>query len=103
MPFQTPQPPTLREIELGRLYEYVGGIPIGCAGELYRPHRLVLDVPVYSWKVLVEALSGNDRGLWFTCSIDNFCRRYRLHRSEKHEQQDNSADKQLSMEEGSGL
>lgn len=94
-------PPRLDEIALGHIYEYTCGIPVGCAGELYRPHRLVLDVPVYSWKVLVEALSGHDQGMWFTCSIDNFCRRYRL--SANQQQAVTPVGKEIEIKEGSGF
>src|SRR5438132_10371895 len=65
------------DIVLGRDYVYVCGFPIEAKGHLYRAHKFVLDVPSYQQKVLVEALTGDDKGLWFTCSIANFCVRYR--------------------------
>ncbi len=66
------------EIIEGGLYTYVRGIPECCHGERYRLHRRVLDVPSYQHKVLVEALTGPDKGLWFTCTLDNFSTRYEL-------------------------
>ena len=65
-------------IELGADYVYIGMYPPKCEGHLYRPHRYVLDVPTYQKKVLVEALTGKDKGLWFVCSLNNFKVRYRL-------------------------
>lgn len=62
----------------GRRYTYTAEIPRGCAGQEYRVHRFVLDVPSYQQKVLVEALTGNDAGLWFVCSLENFARRYKI-------------------------
>lgn len=95
------QPPSsvLNTIALGQVYEYVGALPRDCAGELYQPHRLVLDVPVYNWKVLVEALTGKDRGLWFVCSVNNFSRRYRLYhpgQGEQKQQENGAVEKELS-------
>ncbi len=69
----------LSSITQGGLYVYIREIPRGCAGHIYRVHRFILDVPSYQHKVLVECLSGQDEGLWFTCSLDNFRVRYRLH------------------------
>jgi hypothetical protein len=60
----------------GADYTYLSGIPAGCAGHTYRLHRFVTDVPSKQRKVLVEALTGPDAGLWFTCAVANFCRRY---------------------------
>lgn len=65
------------EIVPGGLYTYECGIPAGVKGERYLVHRHVLDVPTYQRKVLVEALSGRDKGLWFTCSPSNFVHRYK--------------------------
>lgn len=62
----------------GGLYEYIHDLPKGCAGHHYRLHRLVKDVPSYQEKVLVEALTGKDKGLWFVCSEANFAIRYKL-------------------------
>ena len=59
------------------LYVYLNAIPAGCQGHQYRVHRMVLDVPSYQHKVLVECLSGKDTGLWFVCSPANFEKRYR--------------------------
>lgn len=67
----------LDELIEGETYIYTGLFPKGAAGHRYKLHRLVLDVPSYQRKVLVEALSGKDKGLWFVCSINNFSRRYR--------------------------
>lgn len=68
----------MNEILLNRDYIYAAGIPKDCHGSRYRAHRRVVDVPTYQQKVLVEALDGPDAGLWFTCSVDNFSRRYKL-------------------------
>lgn len=62
----------------GRDYLYTGDLPKGCRGQRYHVHGFVLDVPSYQEKVLVEALTGRDRGLWFTCSPANFAQRYEL-------------------------
>jgi len=66
----------LDQITPGEVYVYTNAIPAGCAGHHYRAHRFVLDVPSYQQKVLVEALSGKDKGLWFVCSVANFRVRY---------------------------
>lgn len=58
------------------VYIYQSGIPAGCKGHEYRLHRFVIDVPSKQRKVLVECLTGPDAGLWFVCSVSNFCRRY---------------------------
>lgn len=65
-------------IELDRIYIYTCELPKGCKGMHYKAHRLVLDVPSYQWKILMEALDGIDRGLWFTCTPANFILRYAL-------------------------
>lgn len=57
-------------------YVYTGGLPAGCAGHRYRVHRRIIDVPTFQVKVLIETLTGRDAGLWFTCSLANFARRY---------------------------
>ncbi len=62
----------------GAEYVYLSNLPVGCEGHRYKVHRFILDVPSYQQKVLVEALSGNDKGLWFACSPANFVRRYKL-------------------------
>ncbi len=61
----------------GHEYIFTKGYPVPCHGERYKVHRYVLDVPAYQRKVLVEALTGKDQGLWFVCSVANFCVRYR--------------------------
>lgn len=66
----------LDSIEIGAVYRYIRQLPTGCQGALYRVHREVLDVPSYQRKLLVEALTGPDRGLWFTCTPANFRVRY---------------------------
>lgn len=58
-------------------YIYTNGIPEGCFGHRYRVHRMVLDVPSRQQKVLVQAIDGDDAGLWFTCTVGNFEIRYR--------------------------
>lgn len=62
----------------GAEYVYIGELPVGCRGHRYLLHRGVIDVPSYQHKVLVEALTGEDKGLWFTCSLANFAIRYKL-------------------------
>jgi len=66
-----------KDIVEGGIYVYVCGLPAGAQGQLYKAHRIILDVPSYQHKVLVEALTGDDKGLWFCCSLDNFQVRYR--------------------------
>lgn len=65
-------------IVFGLEYIYRSGNPVKCHGFRYRPLREVLDVPSYQQKILVEALNGPDRGLYFTCSPANFANRYVL-------------------------
>lgn len=76
---------SLREnsIEEGNNYIYTGDYPKHAHNQLYRFHRLVLDVPTYQWKLLCEALTGNDKGLWFSCTINNFVHRYQKAPQEK--------------------
>lgn len=64
-------------ITVGATYLYACSSPAGCQGKRYRVARFVLAVPSYQWQVLVEALEGPDKGLWFTCSEANFASRYR--------------------------
>jgi hypothetical protein len=69
---------TMEEIVDDGIYVYVCGIPRGVMGAKYRVIKAqILDVPSYQKKVLVEALTGKDVGLWFTCSAWNFIHRYR--------------------------
>lgn len=65
-------------ILFGRVYIYATGFPVSRHGFRYRPLCEVLDVPSYQTKILVEALSGPDQGLKFTCTPENFSRRYEL-------------------------
>lgn len=67
-------------------YKYISGIPKNCHGHLYYVHNMIIDVPSYQRKVLVEALSGPDRGLWFSCSPSNFAARYVLEKKDDDEQ-----------------
>lgn len=61
----------------GAVYRYTSEIPAGCRGHLYRVVSInVLAVPEYTEKVLCEALTGKDKGLFFVCSPFNFVRRY---------------------------
>lgn len=60
----------------GAVYRYTKELPLGCGGELYEVVRMILDVPSYQWKVLCRALTGRDRGLWFSCTPSNFAERY---------------------------
>ncbi len=72
------QEPVGCELVMGAVYRYISDSPKGCKGRLYRLHREVVDVPSYQRKVLVEALTGPDKGLWFTCVLTNFAMRYEL-------------------------
>lgn len=65
-------------IRTNNLYRYLPEMPKGCQGALYRVHAFVLDVPSYQEKVLVEAVNGVDRGLWFVVTPANFAERYEL-------------------------
>jgi len=65
------------DLEQGRLYTYMAAYPPWATGETYRVLRFVKDVPSYQKKVLVEAMTGRDKGLWFVCTVSNFCTRYR--------------------------
>lgn len=60
----------------GREYIYIREKPAGCQGQRYRVLKFVVSVPSYQEQVLVEALTGWDKGLWFTCSPANFASRY---------------------------
>jgi hypothetical protein len=62
----------------GAVYLYTAPYPHRCRGHRYRLVRLVRDVPSYQEKCLVEALTGPDEGLWFTCTQANFGERYVL-------------------------
>lgn len=61
----------------GATYVYEADLPPGCKGGHYKAVRFIKDVPSYQTKVLVECLSGKDRGLWFTCTPANFAQRYK--------------------------
>lgn len=68
--------PAFRIVE-GAEYLYLAATPAGCRGQRYRVLRVdVLAVPANQYQVLVEALTGPDRGLWFVCSPWNFSMRY---------------------------
>ncbi len=62
----------------GREYIYTLEKPEGCQGQRYKVLRFILDVPSYQQKVLVKALTGRDKGMWFVCSLANFSLRYQL-------------------------
>lgn len=64
-------------IRVGAEYTYIAEQPKPCQGHRYRVLRVVLAVPAYQEQLLVEALTGPDRGLWFTCSPANFSSRYK--------------------------
>lgn len=66
----------LENIVIGKTYRYTQGFPINCHGHLYVPLRMIKDVPTYQQKVLVEALTGPDKGELFVCSVNNFKIRY---------------------------
>lgn len=71
----------------GGTYSY-HGLPKKCQGHLYRVLDTdIIDVPSYQHKVLVECVTGPDAGMKFTCTLDNFIRRYRL---ESFPQQENN-------------
>lgn len=59
-----------------RVYRYLGGLPIGVKGGLYRVLAFIIDVPSYQEKVLIRCISGPDKGLMFTCTPRNFSHRY---------------------------
>jgi len=59
------------------VYLYCSAIPPGCKGHAYHLHGFVLDIPSRQQKVLVECLSGPDKGLLFVCSRENFRLRYK--------------------------
>ncbi len=67
-------------IVAGAEYLYTSPYPSGCEGKRYQLHRFIIDVPSNQQKVLVEALDGPDKGLWFTCSPANFAVRYKIHK-----------------------
>lgn len=63
----------------GRVYRYLAPPAKGqpdCRGQLYKVKRFVKDVPSYQEKVVVEGLTGPDKGLWYTCSLMNFATRF---------------------------
>lgn len=80
----------------GKVYEYIKESPKGCKGCLYRVLKFILDVPSYQQKVLVEALTGPDRGLWFTCTPANFSLRYAPSK-EAEEREKSLPAKELAM------
>lgn len=63
-------------IVVGATYRYTNALPARCLGQFYLVHRFVVDVPVRSEKVLVECLTGDDAGRWFTVSPAHFATRY---------------------------
>ena len=63
-------------IIVGHIYRYVADWPAGCKGHKYRVCQFFPDVPSYQEKVLVEALTGPDKGLHFVVSLWNFATRY---------------------------
>ncbi len=65
-----------RDIAPGREYVYVNAIPAWAQGQRYRVLRFIWDVPTYQRKVLIEPLTGRDKGVWFCCSVANFVVRY---------------------------
>lgn len=60
----------------GGEYVFRASAPDHATGQRYRVLKFVLDVPSYQRKVLVEGLTGKDRGLWFVCTFENFRVRY---------------------------
>lgn len=60
----------------GSEWVYTAPAPAGCSGHRYRVLGFVVHVPTYQQQVLVEALTGPDRGLRFTCTPHNFSTRY---------------------------
>lgn len=67
-----------RRIIKGCEYRYTGGLPVGCRGHHYLVEDFILDVPSRQNKVLVLALTGPDKGLRFSCTLDNFAHRYEV-------------------------
>lgn len=63
-------------IQEGMDYIYIGGLPKGRKGCLYRVLFLVIDEPSKQEKVCCLALNGPDKGTRFTCSPANFAKRY---------------------------
>lgn len=61
----------------GKVYAFKGVAPKDCQGHFYRAVRMVKHVPVYQWHVLVECLTGPDKGEWYTCTEQNFGQKYR--------------------------
>lgn len=61
----------------GGEYIYASKRPLKCHGHRYRVLRVnVQSVPEYTQKILVEALTGPDKGMLFVCSPNNFSTRY---------------------------
>jgi len=69
----------MEEIVEGGLYVYAAAQPDWATCQQYRVVKFVVDVPSYQHKVLVEALTGKDRGLWFVTTFENFRVRYQPH------------------------
>lgn len=66
----------LRIIE-GKTYRYIDQIPAGCKGQLYRVVKFACAIPVYRDEVVLEGISGPDKGNFFTCSPNYFSLRFR--------------------------
>jgi len=59
-------------LNLGTVHTFSNPLKKKFYGEKYLPHKLLLDIPSYQTKILVECLSGADKGLWFTTTINHF-------------------------------
>jgi hypothetical protein len=60
----------------GAEYLFASAIPPGCKGHRYRVIGFLKEVPSGQQKVLVQALTGPDTGLRFSCTLANFATRY---------------------------
>lgn len=62
----------------GEEYVYTGTYPSNCAGQRYRLVRFVIDLPSYQQKVLVEGVTGPDRGKAFVLSEAVFANKFEI-------------------------
>jgi hypothetical protein len=63
----------------GRVYKYLSPPAKGqldCRGQLYKVVFFVRDVPSYQEKVVVQGLTGPDKGQRFACSLYSFATRF---------------------------
>jgi hypothetical protein len=62
----------------GGEYVYTGTYPANCAGQRYKLTRFVIDLPSYQRKVLVEGMTGPDKGEAFVVSEATFANKFEL-------------------------